>query len=82
MVIIPWLNRLSVLDMPTLRHWCDDIRDMLHHVPSVIFKHIYGEHNSLADGLSKSTLNLDMGYGKFTETLDGLVIANDIFVLF
>ena len=82
LVVISWINRLSALDIPILRHWYEDIRDMLHHVPSVIFKHIYREHNSLADGLSKSALNLDMGYGKFTETLDGLVIAQDLFVLF
>ena len=82
LVVISWINRLSALDIPILRHWCEDIRDMLHHVPSVIFKHIYREDNSLADGLSKSALNLDMGYEKFTETLDGLVIANDLFVLF
>ena len=41
MVIISWLNRLSALDIPSLRHWCDDIRDMLHLDPPVIFKHIF-----------------------------------------
>ena len=63
LVIISCLNRLSVLDIPSLRHWCDDIRNMLHLDPLVIFKHIFREHNSLADGLSKQALNLEMGYG-------------------
>ena len=82
LVVISWINRLSALDIPILRHWCKDIRDMLQHVPSVMFKHIYWEHNSLADGLSNSALNLDMGHRKFYETLDGLVLAQDLFVLF
>ena len=53
MVIISWLNRLSALDVPSLMHWCIDIRNMLHLAPPVIFKHIFREHNSLVDGLSK-----------------------------
>ena len=32
------------------------------------------EHNSMADGLSKQALNLDMGIGIYFETLDGSVI--------
>ena len=82
MVIISWLNRLSALDFPSLMHWCDDIKNMLHIVPPVIFKHIFREHNMLADDLSKQALNLDMGYGTFFESLDGMVIEHGQFVLF
>ena len=56
MVIISWLNRLSALDVPSVMHWCIDIRNILHLAPPVIFKHIFREHNSLADGLSKQDL--------------------------
>ena len=80
--IISWLNKLSTLDIPSLRHWCDDIRLMLHLDPPVIFKHIFREHNSLADGLSKQALNLEMGYGTFSESLNGLVIEHGHFMLF
>lgn len=61
----------SAHDVPLLRPWCEAIRDLLFHFPSVIFKHIYREHNSLADGLSNSS---EYGYGnwKFNGTLDGL----------
>ena len=62
-VIISRLNRLSALDVPALMHWRGDIQNMLHAAPYVIFKHIYREHNSLADGLSKKAINLDMGHG-------------------
>ena len=82
MVIISWLNGLSTLDIPSLMHWFDDINNMLQHVPPVIFKHIYREHNMLADGLSKQALKLDMGYGTFYETLDGMVIKHGQFMLF
>ena len=82
MVIISCLNILSVLDIPSLMHWCDDIKNMLQLVPPVIFKHIFREHNSLADSLSKQALNLDMGYGTFFESLDGMVIEHGQFVLF
>ena len=82
MVIISCLNRISALDIPSLMHWCDDIKNMLHLVPQVIFKHIFREHNSLADGLSKQALKLDMGCGTFFESLDGIVIDNGQFVLF
>ena len=37
MVIISWLNRISTLDVPSLMHWCDDIRNMLQLAPPVIF---------------------------------------------
>ena len=55
---------------------------MLHSAPHVIFKHIYREYNSLADDLSKDALILDMGYGIFTEYLDGSVINDGHFDLF
>ena len=36
----------------------------------------------LADGLSKKTLNLELGKGYFTETCDGMVIGDGHFTLF
>ena len=55
---------------------------MLHLDPPVIFKHIFREHNSLADDLSKWALNLEMGYGTFSESMDGMVIEHGHFMLF
>ena len=82
MVIIYWINRLIALEIPTLMHWCDEIKYMLQLVPPVIFKHIFREHNMLADGLSKQALNMDMGSGYFTESLNGMVINDGHFTLF
>ena len=70
LIIISWLNRLSALDVPALMHWCKDIRYLIHMAPQVIFKHVFWEHKSLADGLSKKALNLDLGHCYFTEFLD------------
>ena len=74
MVTISWINRISALDVPSLMHWCNDIRYMIQLAPLVIFKHTFREHNSLANALSKKSLHLDMGFVSFTETVDGLVI--------
>ena len=62
--------------------WCKDIRYLIHMAPQVIFKHVFREHNSLADGLSKKALNLDLGHGYFSEFLDGKAINEGHFVLF
>ena len=82
MVIISWLNRNYALDVPSLMHWCYDIRLMLQKVPPMIFKHTYREHNSLADALSKQGLELDMGFVSFSETIDGLIVNQGILNLF
>jgi len=82
MVIIYWINRLTALEIPTLMHWCDEINYMLQLVPPVIFKHIFREHNMLADGLQKQALKMELGSGYFTETLDGKVIEHGQFILF
>ena len=82
LVIISWLNRSSALDVHSLMHWCFDIRHMLHLGPPMIFNHIYREHNSLADALSKQGLKLDMGVVSFSETLDGLIVNHGNLNLF
>ena len=75
-------QRTFCRQIPSLMHWCDEIKNMLHLVPLVIFKHIYREHNMLADSLSKQALKLDMGYGSYIESLDGMVIEDGQFMLF
>ena len=82
MVIISWVKRLSALEIPSLKHWCDEIFSMLLLVPPVTFNHIFREHNMLADGLSKKALNLELGKGHFTETMDGKVIGDGHLTLF
>ena len=82
MVVISWINQLAALDIPSLMHWCDDIKYMLQFVPQVSFKHIFREHNMQADDLSKKALEMDMGSGYFTGTLNGMVIHDGLFSLF
>ena len=55
---------------------------MLQKDPSMIFKHTYREHNSLADALSKQVLKLDMGVVSFSETMDGLIVNHGNLNLF
>ena len=82
MVIISWLNRLSALDVPSLMHWCCNIRLILQKAPPVIFKHTYREHNMLADALSKLGLKLDMGVVSFSESMDGMIVNQGNLYLF
>ena len=82
LVVISWVNGTAALDVPTLKHWCDDIITMLRLAPPVSFNHIFREHNTLADGLSKRALHLDMGIGHFSETMNGLTIREGLFSLF
>ena len=82
MVIISWVNGLAALEISSLKHWCDDIIKMRLLYPLVTFNHIYREHNSLADSLSKLTLNMEVGSGHFTESLDGQIIEEGHFSLF
>ena len=82
MVVISWVNRLSTLKIPTLKHWCDEILSMLHLAPLVTFNHIYRELNMLADDLSKKALKIEMGSGYYSKYLDGLVIGDGHFSLF
>ena len=82
LVIISRLNRNSTLDVPSLMHWCRDIRLMLRRAPPVTFRHTYREHNMQADALSKQGMKLDMGLVSFSESLDGLIINQGILNLF
>ena len=82
LVIISWANRLSSLNSPNLSHWCEDIRSMLQIIPPLTINHIYCEHNQQADSLTKKALLLDPGFGKFSESLDGMIIDHGNYQLF
>ena len=82
LVIISWLNRNSALDVPSLMHWCRDIRLLLQRAQPVTFRHTYREHNMQADELSKQGMKLDMGLVSFSESLDGLIVKQGLLNLF
>ena len=82
MVIISWINELSALDLPSLIHWCEDIKYMKRLAPQVNFMHTFREHNMLADSLSKKAVNLNIGLALFTIYLDGQAIEDGHYSLF
>ena len=57
--------------MTNLEHSCDRIRIVHASFLSLIFQHIYREHNESTNGPSKEALDLDMGNLSFTEFLEG-----------
>ena len=67
LVIITWASGNGTLNIPHLTHWCDEVKDLLLLFPDMNLKHIYREHNQMADSLSKSALSLDSGFGIFQE---------------
>ena len=82
LVIISWASGKNTLNLPHLSHWGDDIRDLLQNFPELIVKHIYREHNQIADILSKNALLLDSGHGTYKEILNESSIGYGNFQLF
>ena len=82
LIIISWLNKNFALDVPSLMHWCRDIRLLLQSAPSVSFRHTYCKHNIQADELSKQGMKMDMGLVPFSESLDGLIVNQGLLNLF
>ena len=82
LVIINWANMTTSLDSPSLRHWCKDIRSLIHNFSPLTLNHIYREHNQQADCLSKKALVLNPGFGKFSEFMEGMISDHGNFHLF
>ena len=70
---------MSVID---LVHWCERIDALKSSFLTINFSHIYREHNSSADALSKEALSLNMGTLSFLEFLDGEKIGCTTIQLF
>ena len=63
MMVIDWVKGRSKLKVTNLEHWCNRIADLEHGFSFFDCQHIYREHNSLANRLSK------LGLGE----MDGLI---------
>ena len=70
---------LNVID---LVHWCERIDALKSSFLTINFSHIYREHNSSADTLSKEALSLDMGPLSYLEFIDGEKIGSTTIQLF
>ena len=77
-----WATGNDSMSLAHLSHWCDDIRDMFLIFPEVTMKHIYREHNQIADNLSKKALSLESGFGNFMESLNDMIIEHGNFQLY
>ena len=52
-----------------LEHWCDCITEVKDSFLFLNIQHVYQEHNTSADGLSKEALSLALGLLSFSEFL-------------
>ena len=69
--IINWLNRRSSLTLLALDGWCQCIHDMEPCFIQLKAVHIFREHNTKADSLSKEALTLASGLLQYIEFIDG-----------
>ena len=67
------MESLAVVD---LEHWCECISEVKASFLSIKFQHIYREHNTIVDVLSKEALSLEMGKISFIEILEGETIGS------
>ena len=81
-VIINWEKGNVALNPSDLSHWCMDTRRLISCFLHLSFSHTYREHNQLAERLSKYSLSLAPGCGKYSEFLDGLLASSDTFQRF
>ena len=81
-VIINWAKGSTDLSPPELFHWCGNTRKLLHCFPDLSLRHIYHEHNQIADRLSKTALSLSPGSGCFSKFTEDHLVTQGTYQLF
>ena len=81
-VIINWAKGSTDLSPTELFHWCRETQKLISSFQDLSFSHIYGEHNWIADSLSKTALSLSPVYGCFSEFMEDQLVSHDYFQLF
>ena len=71
LVTINWANYVDGISTLDLEHWCDRISEVNDSFLSLDFQHVYREHNTIVDFLSKDALNLVLGLLSFSKFLEG-----------
>lgn len=74
LIVINWLKGIGTLQVANLENWKSRIFDLVPFCKSITSAHIYREHNSVANGLSKIAINSPVGhisYNKWTGGQEG-----------
>ena len=82
LVIINWAKEVSTLSIVSLEAWCENIRKLMTSFSSLVFNHVYREHNERAYSLSKEGLQLASCHLTFTEICEGEVYGEVALQLF
>ena len=82
LVIINWAKGTTSLSPPELHHWCRDTRKLCSCFLELSYYHIYREYNRHANCLSKKSLSLAPGIGRYSEFFDGHLASHDKIELF
>ena len=80
--IINWANNKASLTSLELNHWCDNTMTLMNGFSWMDIRHVYQEHNHIADILSKYSLILTPGLLCFSEIFDGSISKSGEFDLF
>ena len=81
-MVINWARLEAELNVMDLVHWCECIDALKSSFLTINFSHIYREHNSSVDTLSKEALSLDMGTLTSMEFFDEKMIGSTTIQLF
>ena len=81
-VVINWANDKAALLAMDLVYWCDNITVLKVSFLSLVFQHVYREHNKKADCLSKEALSMASGLLSYIEVYEGSNIGGGEIQLF
>ena len=74
-MVINWEKMEVDLNVIDLVHWCERVVTLKSSFLAIKLSHIYREHNSSVDALSKEDIFLDMGILSYFEILYGEMIG-------
>ena len=81
-VVINWANNKATLSSSDLGYWCESISRLKDSFHRLDFQHVYKEHITRADGLSKEALSVATGLFSFIETYEEDIIGGGEYQLF
>lgn len=81
-VTIKWAAGKFKLNVTKLRHWCLRAQNEIAQQQNIMFEHIYRDHNSLADKLSKQALAGLEGQLLWEEWCDNTILDSGVTYFF
>ena len=81
-VVIDWINVNSNINLLYLNNWKEQIKSLKAKFDGINFIHVHRAFNTVADTLSKKSLDCPMGRLYFEDSINGDVVNEDSYLLF